>query len=102
MESWRVYTEWRAPSPFSSNLTHRGASSRFQLAAYGLDQASHLASFLLSPSAHPDVPAPTHVFSSAFYRCIETALPTAQALQALGGEVGQGRGMFLEHGAGEW
>lgn len=33
------------------------------------------------------------MFSSAFYRCIQTAIPTAQQL---------GVGVALEHGVGEW
>jgi hypothetical protein len=38
-------------------------------------------------------PQPERVFSSAFYRCIQTALPTAKSL---------GVGVSLEHGVGEW
>jgi len=59
-----------------------------QLAQYGLHQATALAEFLSSAS-----PRPERVFSSAFYRCIQTAVPTAESLKVP---------VSLEHGVGEW
>jgi transcription factor C subunit 7 len=59
-----------------------------QLAQYGLHQATALAEFLSSAS-----PRPERVFSSAFYRCIQTAIPTAESLKVP---------VSLEHGVGEW
>lgn len=61
-----------------------------QLAPYGLQQAQQLAAFL----SRPDIERPEGVFSSAFYRCIQTAEPTARSL-------GLGK-IRLDHGVGEW
>ncbi|OWT36104.1 transcription factor C subunit 7 [Cryptococcus neoformans] len=101
------------------------------LAAHGLDQAESLATFLSSPSSTSPYPIPEIVFSSPFYRCIQTALPTAQALgltladgesfddeneddeqiSAEGQKEKRGeakrkrksrKGLHLEHGVGEW
>jgi transcription factor C subunit 7 len=55
---------------------------------YGLTQADALAEFLATND-----PRPERVFSSAFYRCIQTAVPTAARL---------GVPVALEHGVGEW
>lgn len=55
---------------------------------YGLTQADALAEFLATND-----PRPERVFSSAFYRCIQTAVPTAVRL---------GVPVALEHGVGEW
>lgn len=89
-----------------------------QLAAYGTTQALRLASFLSSPSALAPYPVPERVFSSPFYRCIETAVPTSEALRGVrgagkGGHAGngdgeegkdatEGGGLLLEHGVMEW
>ncbi|ODN78033.1 hypothetical protein L202_05116 [Cryptococcus amylolentus CBS 6039] len=97
------------------------------LAAHGLHQSAHLASYLSSPSQTAPYPTPEIVFSSPFYRCVQTALPTAQALGLVLGEgedgweydepleqEGQGdgkkgkgkrrskKGLHLEHGLSEW
>ncbi|WVQ76969.1 hypothetical protein IAR50_006648 [Cryptococcus sp. DSM 104548] len=99
------------------------------LAAHGLHQSSHLASYLSSPAETSPYPTPEIVFSSPFYRCIQTALPTAQALGLVlnegedgwedetldsgapqeqsqqGGKKGRRRskkGLHLEHGLSEW
>lgn len=56
-----------------------------------MEQAGVLGDFLASP---PDpYPVPEMVFSSPFYRCIQTAVPLAQRL---------GKQVMLEHGAMEW
>ncbi|CED84913.1 Histidine phosphatase superfamily, clade-1 [Phaffia rhodozyma] len=61
------------------------------LAAYGLEQAARLGTHMASP---PDgLPVPELLFSSPFYRCVQTSLPVAQAL---------GVPIRLEHGLGEW
>lgn len=100
-----------------------------QLAAYGLDQANQLSTFLSSPSRLDPYPVPERVFSSPFYRCIQTAVPTSIALKSGGKvvdagtlgraetaktdeEVGlgpggvdtarKGEGVLLEHGVMEW
>ncbi|ODN90239.1 transcription factor C subunit 7 [Cryptococcus wingfieldii CBS 7118] len=70
------------------------------LAAHGLDQSAHLASYLSSPSRTAPYPTPEIVFTSPFYRCVQTALPTAQALGLV---LGEGEdGLHLEHGLSEW
>jgi transcription factor C subunit 7 len=55
---------------------------------YGLTQADTLAEFLSTTE-----PRPERVFSSAFYRCIQTAIPTAARLNVP---------VSLDHGVGEW
>ncbi|WWD09681.1 hypothetical protein V865_007809 [Kwoniella europaea PYCC6329] len=79
------------------------------LAVYGLEQSQHLSSFLSDPSKTHPYPIPELVFSSPFYRCIETSLPTAQKLGLIDGHEhsegkGKGRegGVRLEHGVAEW
>lgn len=49
----------------------------------------------LKPSAEPisELPKPELVFSSPFYRCVQTAAPTAREL---------GLEVRLEHGVQEW
>ncbi|WRT64433.1 uncharacterized protein IL334_001365 [Kwoniella shivajii] len=70
------------------------------LAVYGHEQSQILSSFLSDPSKTAPYPTPELVFSSPFYRCIETALPTAKAL-GIAGEEGKD-GVKLEHGVMEW
>ncbi|OCF37715.1 hypothetical protein I316_00842 [Kwoniella heveanensis BCC8398] len=50
------------------------------LAAYGVEQSELLAAFLADQSNTSPYPTPELVFSSPFYRCVQTALPTLQAL----------------------
>jgi broad specificity phosphatase PhoE len=82
--------------------------------SYSQEQAEALAKFLSSPSSYPystskpssyiepatkgsrpssDLPTPELVFSSPFYRCVQTAAPTAREL---------GVEVRLEHGVQEW
>ncbi|WVQ97675.1 hypothetical protein IAU59_004789 [Kwoniella sp. CBS 9459] len=85
------------------------------LAAYGVEQAKLLASFLADLSNTSPYPTPELVFSSPFYRCIQTALPTLQALglhesptgttETTGGVAAGSSsraGIKLEHGVQEW
>ncbi|WWD17621.1 hypothetical protein CI109_102062 [Kwoniella shandongensis] len=88
-------SNWVDPSIKSSPT---GMNRDPPLAAYGTEQSQILASFLSSSEKTAPYPTPQKVFSSPFYRCIETAIPTAQAL----GEVGEGKGVLLEHGVMEW
>ncbi len=55
-------------------------TSKIQLAAYGVSQAHILADFLSSPEKVAPHPIPQLVFSSPFYRCIQTAQPAFTAL----------------------
>ncbi|KAL7419232.1 hypothetical protein Q5752_006069 [Cryptotrichosporon argae] len=64
------------------------------LAVYGLEQAELLAGFLADPTRTAPAPTPEAVYSSPFYRCIQTCEPTARRL-------GVG-GVKLEHGVMEW
>ncbi|TYJ55022.1 hypothetical protein B9479_004333 [Cryptococcus floricola] len=56
------------------------------LAAHGLHQSAHLAAYLSSPAQTAPYPTPEMVFTSPFYRCVQTALPTAKALGLVLGE----------------
>ncbi|MCJ1375100.1 hypothetical protein MMC20_006334 [Loxospora ochrophaea] len=60
------------------------------LAAHGVDQANQLAVKVLSLN-----PKPTRIYSSPFYRCIQTIQPTANRL-------GEGVEIFADNGLGEW
>ncbi|ODV88113.1 hypothetical protein CANARDRAFT_187450, partial [[Candida] arabinofermentans NRRL YB-2248] len=66
-----------------------GIDSDPPLAPHGVDQADELSQFI-TKSLNPK---PQVIFSSPFYRCVETALPTAKALNI---------DIFLERGVGEW
>ncbi|WVW82595.1 hypothetical protein I302_104606 [Kwoniella bestiolae CBS 10118] len=74
------------------------------LAVYGHEQSEHLSNFLSDPSKIAPYPIPELVFSSPFYRCIETSLPTATKLGLIDGPNGdkKGKGVRLEHGVAEW
>lgn len=68
------------------------------LAAYGVDQARQLASKIISLDPPVDV-----VYSSPFYRCLQTLGPTVEALQEKGrgmepGSGKGGEGVRVEHG----
>ncbi|KAH7915802.1 histidine phosphatase superfamily [Hygrophoropsis aurantiaca] len=60
------------------------------LAAYGETQAQELADYFLSLPAEQ---RPTAVFSSPYYRCLQTAKPTSEALNLP---------IYVEHGLSEW
>ncbi|WWC58865.1 uncharacterized protein I303_101410 [Kwoniella dejecticola CBS 10117] len=78
------------------------------LAVYGHEQSEHLSTFLSDPNQTAPYPTPELVFSSPFYRCIETSLPTAKKLglvreaKDLQGGSGTSSGVRLEHGVQEW
>jgi len=60
------------------------------LAAYGETQAKELAKYFLSL---PETDRPTAIFSSPYYRCLQTAQPVSDALDSP---------LFVEHGLSEW
>ncbi|KAL6302183.1 histidine phosphatase superfamily [Sparassis latifolia] len=60
------------------------------LAAFGLTQAQELADYFLSLPAEE---RPTAIFSSPYYRCLQTSQPTSIAL---------GIPIYVEHGLSEW
>ncbi|KAK7058929.1 C6 zinc cluster transcription factor-like protein [Paramarasmius palmivorus] len=60
------------------------------LAAFGETQAQELATYFLSL---PEDERPTGIWSSPFYRCIQTAVPVSKALNVP---------IYVEHGIGEW
>ncbi|KZT06930.1 phosphoglycerate mutase-like protein [Laetiporus sulphureus 93-53] len=60
------------------------------LAAYGLTQAHELADFFLSL---PPEERATAIFSSPYYRCLQTCRPTSVALDVP---------IYVEHGLSEW
>ncbi|KZF24138.1 phosphoglycerate mutase-like protein [Xylona heveae TC161] len=64
------------------------------LAAYGVEQARQLADHVMTLS-----PPPERLYSSPFYRCLETLQPTVEKFAAAGRKVGEVRG---ENGIGEW
>ncbi|KAG5733097.1 hypothetical protein E4T56_gene14020, partial [Termitomyces sp. T112] len=60
------------------------------LAAFGETQAQELGEYFLSL---PKDERPTAIFSSPFYRCLQTAKPVSSAL---------GLPIYVEHGLAEW
>ncbi|GJJ09645.1 hypothetical protein Clacol_003869 [Clathrus columnatus] len=60
------------------------------LASYGEKQAKELANYIASL---PEDEKPTAIFSSPFYRCIQTAAPIAQSLD---------KPLYIENGLSEW
>ncbi|KAJ7293626.1 histidine phosphatase superfamily [Mycena rebaudengoi] len=60
------------------------------LAAFGVTQAQELADYLVSL---PQDERPTAIFSSPYYRCLQTAKPVSAAL---------GVPIYVEHGISEW
>ncbi|KAG7099258.1 hypothetical protein E1B28_001121 [Marasmius oreades] len=60
------------------------------LAAYGVTQAEELATYFLSL---PEDKRPTAIFSSPYYRCLQTSKPVSDAL---------GLPIYVEHGISEW
>ncbi|KAK1236190.1 C6 zinc cluster transcription factor-like protein [Marasmius sp. AFHP31] len=60
------------------------------LAALGVTQAEELAKHFLSL---PEEERPTAIFSSPYYRCLQTSKPVAEAL---------GVPIYVEHGISEW
>ncbi|KZV77740.1 phosphoglycerate mutase-like protein [Peniophora sp. CONT] len=74
-------TDWKSPT---------GLPRDPPLAAFGETQAKEVADYFLSL---PEDERPTAIFSSPYYRCIQTIAPTAEAL---------GVPIFIEHGLSEW
>ncbi|KZS93003.1 phosphoglycerate mutase-like protein [Sistotremastrum niveocremeum HHB9708] len=60
------------------------------LAAYGEAQSKELAAYFLGL---PKEERPTAIFSSPYYRCLQTSVPCAEAL---------GLPIYVEHGLSEW
>ncbi|KAG6336954.1 hypothetical protein ID866_2148 [Astraeus odoratus] len=60
------------------------------LAAYGEAQAQELAEYL---QTLPESKRPTAIFSSPYYRCLQTSLPVARSLNLP---------IYVEHGIAEW
>lgn len=76
-----------------------GMDRDYPLAALGHIQAEDLASFLSDPARTAPYPPPERVLSSPFFRCVQTALPTAQALTK---RHGRAHAIALDHGVQEW
>ncbi|KAF9453774.1 PGAM-domain-containing protein [Macrolepiota fuliginosa MF-IS2] len=74
-------TTWKSPT---------GLPRDPPLAAYGETQAKELADYFLSL---PEDERPTAIFSSPYYRCLQTTQPTARALELP---------IYVEHGLSEW
>ncbi|EHN00187.1 Tfc7p [Saccharomyces cerevisiae x Saccharomyces kudriavzevii VIN7] len=79
-------SNWLPEGPYPDPLT--GIDSDVPLAEHGVHQAKELAHYLLSLDNQPEV-----VFSSPFYRCLQTTQPIARLLEIP---------VYLERGIGEW
>ncbi|KAF9885903.1 hypothetical protein FE257_012193 [Aspergillus nanangensis] len=75
------------------------------LTSHGVRQSFELATYLVSPSVHPK---PFRVYSSPFYRCLQTIQPGVEALkakqQSADGTIDSlaDLDVRLENGIGEW
>ncbi|KAF8973966.1 histidine phosphatase superfamily [Flammula alnicola] len=76
-----VSTAWKSPT---------GLPRDPPLTAYGETQAEELCQYFLS---FPEEERPTAIFSSPYYRCLQTSRPLAKAL---------GIPIYVEHGIAEW
>lgn len=75
----------------TSNWTSpTGLARDYPLAAYGEAQAVELASYL---GSLPKDKQPTAIFSSPYYRCLQTSKPVAERLSLP---------IYIEHGLSEW
>jgi transcription factor C subunit 7 len=70
-----------------------GIDSDPPLAPHGITQANELANYLTNDLLQEGLPIPEMIFSSPFYRCIETIHPTAEKLNLI---------IHPERGIGEW
>ncbi|KJA29196.1 hypothetical protein HYPSUDRAFT_50685 [Hypholoma sublateritium FD-334 SS-4] len=76
-----VSTAWKSPT---------GLPRDPPLTAYGETQAQELCEYFMS---FPEHERPTAIFSSPYYRCLQTSRPLARAL---------GIPIYVEHGIAEW
>lgn len=79
-------SNWLPEGPYPDPLT--GIDSDVPLAEHGVHQAKELAHYLLSLDNQPEA-----VFTSPFYRCLQTTQPVAKLLEIP---------VYLERGIGEW
>lgn len=79
-------SNWLPKGPYPPPPT--GIDSDVPLAAHGINQAKQLARYIISINNQPEL-----IFSSPFYRCVQTSEPIAKLLELP---------VFLEPGIGEW
>lgn len=79
-------SNWLAKGPYP--LPPTGIDSDVPLADHGIHQAKELAHYILSLENQPEL-----LFSSPFYRCIQTSEPIADILELP---------IIVERGIGEW
>lgn len=70
-----------------------GVDSDPALAPHGIEQAEELGAYIIGGLPKRGLPTPQMIFSSPFYRCVQTIEPTAKNLQLP---------IHLERGLGEW
>lgn len=70
-----------------------GVDSDPPLAPHGIQQSKELSEYLTKDLPRDGLPTPQMVFSSPFYRCVETITPTADALDLQ---------INIDRGLGEW
>ncbi|EDO16235.1 hypothetical protein Kpol_505p12 [Vanderwaltozyma polyspora DSM 70294] len=79
-------SNWLPKGPYPPPPT--GVDSDVPLAEHGINQAKELAHYILSIDNQPEM-----IFSSPFYRCIQTTDPIASYLE---------QPIYLDRGIGEW
>lgn len=79
-------SNWLPQGPYPPPPT--GVDSDVPLAPHGVDQAHQLADYISTLKEKPQV-----IFSSPFYRCLETSEPTKKKLDLP---------LYVDNGVGEW
>ncbi|ORX34803.1 histidine phosphatase superfamily [Kockovaella imperatae] len=78
---------------------HIGGYGDPPLTLHGLEQAQELASFLSDDNHLSSYPIPERIFSSPFYRCVQTSVPLLSRLRQRKPVTA---GLSLENGVQEW
>ncbi|KAH8434217.1 phosphoglycerate mutase family protein [Aspergillus melleus] len=107
--NWTI--DYKTGTYISQFRTPTGNPADPTLTSHGVRQSHELAAHLSSPSFHPK---PFRVYSSPFYRCLQTIQPSVEALKErqrarTSGVEGEGRidehavfDVRIENGLGEW
>lgn len=79
-------SNWLPEGPYPKPLT--GIDDDVPLAAHGVDQAKELAEYIATLETKPEI-----IFSSPFYRCLQTSEPIKNKLDIP---------LYVDKGVGEW
>ncbi|KAJ5816086.1 hypothetical protein N7447_008319 [Penicillium robsamsonii] len=107
--SWTI--DFRTGTYKAQFPTPTGNPADPALTSHGVDQSYELAEHIAGPQFHPK---PFRVYSSPFYRCLQTIQPSVEELKRISAESGSQSGLIgsidrhaeldvrIENGLGEW